>query len=82
MIEVVVKAVVQFLGVAALIALMVPLGALIGAFTGSVIGLFFPVTIGALAERLLWVGAAPWQLGASLGFVSGFFSRSKAAGES
>ena len=75
--DAVVKAVIVFLGVVALLAFMVPLMTLIGAFTGLMVGLFFPETIGGLAGRLLWDGAEPWQLGAAFGFIGGFFSRSK-----
>lgn len=50
------------------------LGTLVGAFVGFVVGLFFDGTLALLATAIGIEGAAPWQLGAILGFVSGFFA--------
>lgn len=50
------------------------IGVVIGAFAGWVAGLFFPGTIGAVATVLSnGLIVAPWQIGAALGFVGGFF---------
>ena len=56
------------------IFLVAPLGALVGTFVGWFVGWLFPETMGMLASRVLWDGAAPWQLGLSAGFVAGFLN--------
>lgn len=56
----------------ALVTLVVCLGAIFGAFTGSVVGLVFPDTL-AMLSQALGIEAAPYQLGAMFGFVGGFF---------
>lgn len=53
--------------------LVVLLGALLGAFTGWVVGLFFADTILGIFAQIGIKGFAMWQLGLFLGFVGGFF---------
>lgn len=48
------------------------LGIGFGAFAGWVAGLFYPNTLHLLAQRM-GLAVEPWQLGAMLGFVGGFF---------
>ena len=68
--------IVAAIGIAALVIVLGPLlGTLLGAFTGWVVGWFFSETIlGFFA--LLGIsakGLAMWHIGASLGFIGGFF---------
>ncbi|MBA8851229.1 positive regulator of sigma E activity [Ochrobactrum intermedium] len=61
---------------AAAILFFAPLiGVLGGAFVGWVVGLFFAETIHAFlaAVGINAAGLAMWQIGASLGFIGGFF---------
>lgn len=51
------------------------IGTVMGALAGWIVGLVFPETLGLLA-KMLNVDAAPWQLGAILGFIGGFFRSS------
>ena len=70
-----VKAVgVGFLLIAAVFVAVV-LGTLFGALAGWIVGLFFDNTIlGTLARfGVKTEGLAMWQLGATLGFIGGFF---------
>ena len=54
------------------IMFLVILGPLFGAFAGWVVGLFFGDTILGIASQLGIRNVTMWQLGAFLGFVSGF----------
>lgn len=49
------------------------LGALIGAFSGWVVGWFFSETILGFLAAFGIKGLAMWQVGVSLGFIGGFF---------
>lgn len=49
------------------------IGTLFGAFSGWLIGLFFENTIIGILASLGITGFKMWQIGAFLGFVSGFF---------
>lgn len=54
------------------IFIAVVLGPLLGAFAGWVVGLVFGETILGIAAQLGIKDVEMWQLGAFLGFVSGF----------
>jgi len=54
-------------------ALAVIAGTLIGAFMGWFVGLFFSKTILGILAAIGIEGFKMWQIGAFLGFVSGFF---------
>ena len=56
------------LGLVMLIIVRVILGTFFGGVAGGIVGLFFTDTT---------MGMAMWQLGATLGFVSGFFKSTK-----
>lgn len=61
-------------GFIAAVFLMPLIGTLLGAFSGWVVGLFFAETImTTLAGFGFGASISMWQLGASLGFVGGFF---------
>ena len=60
------------IGAASLIFFVPLLGAIFGAFSGWVVGLFFDETMATFIQWLE-VEASPWQIGAVLGFVGGFF---------
>lgn len=63
---------VWFVGIG--LVLISPLfGVLIGAFCGFVVGLFFPDTFMMWRVYFGLQQFAPWQIGAFLGFVGGFF---------
>jgi hypothetical protein len=49
------------------------LGAAVGAVVGWIVGLLFDESIALLAQALGVPTAQPYQIGAMLGFVSGFF---------
>lgn len=61
-------------GVLAVVMVLACFGALMGAITGWIVGLFFGE---AITGVLIAFGASPaftmWELGATLGFVGGFF---------
>ena len=58
----------------ALIFIAPLVGICVGAFAGWVAGLFFPHTLGVVATVLSnGLIVAPWQIGAALGCVGGFF---------
>lgn len=71
--EKIISAVGIIAGSFALIFFAPVLGVLLGAFSGWVVGLFFGNTILGVAASLGLQGFSMWQLGASLGFVGGFF---------
>ena len=48
-------------------------GALMGAFSGWVVGLFFDETCALFLKLLGLSEVAMWEVGAFLGFVGGFF---------
>lgn len=58
---------------AGLLCLLPLLGALVGAFSGWVVGWFFSGTILSFLAVLGIEGFAMWQIGLSLGFIGGFF---------
>ena len=77
----------KFIGVVLTAIIMIPLlilgavfGVLGGAFGGWIVGFFFPHTFGAWLQYFgLPRGLGqiePWQVGAMLGFVGGFFRAS------
>lgn len=71
--------VVAALVLAGLIILVAPLlGALLGALCGWVVGLVFDESMMHL-QKLLGTAAAPYQIGAMLGFVGGFFRSSSSS---
>lgn len=49
------------------------IGTLIGAFTGWIVGVFWPTTFGAVLAHFGLSAFAPYQIGATLGFIGGFF---------
>lgn len=61
------------------IIVMVILGTLFGGIAGWIVGLFFTDTIMTTLNRfgVDTMGMTMWQLGATLGFVSGFFKLTK-----
>lgn len=58
---------------ALLIVVVVLLSTIVGAFVGWLVGLFFGETILGIFACLGITGFKMWQIGAFLGFVSGFF---------
>ena len=62
-------------GLVMLIIVMVILGTFFGGVAGWIVGLFFTDTIMQTLNRIDvdTMGMTMWQLGATLGFVSGFF---------
>ena len=66
-------------GLVMLIILMVILGTFFGGVAGWIVGLFFTDTIMQTLNRIGvdTMGMTMWQLGATLGFVSGFFKSTK-----
>lgn len=62
-------------GLVMLIVLMVILGTFFGGVAGWIVGLFFTDTIMQTLNRIGvdTMGMTMWQLGATLGFISGFF---------
>ena len=66
------------IGLVLLIVLMVILGTFFGGVAGWIVGWFFTDTIMNTLNRLGidTLGMSMWQLGATLGFISGFFKAS------
>jgi len=56
--------------------LFIPLGTLFGGLVGYVVGIFFGDTILATLAQVGFKGLTMWQIGLTLGFVSGFFRAS------
>jgi hypothetical protein len=56
------------------------LGVLYGCLCGWVVGHFWPHTMALLIDRL-GLQCEPWQLGAMLGFVGGFFRSTGSSGK-
>jgi hypothetical protein len=75
-----IAAIVKLLGALLLLAVMVfisPLiGVIFGAFSGWVVGLFWTNTLTAGLAAVGITGLKLWQIGATLGFVGGFFKTS------
>ena len=67
------------IGLVMLIIVMVIMGTLFGGIAGWIVGLFFTDTIMQTLNRVGvdTMGMTMWQLGATLGFVSGFFKSTK-----
>lgn len=65
-------------GLVLLIIFTVILGTLFGGIAGWIVGLFFTDTIMGTLNRfgVDTMGMTMWQLGATLGFISGFFKAS------
>lgn len=65
-------------GIVLLVILVVILGTLFGGIAGWIVGLFFTDTIMTTLNRfgVDTIGMTMWQLGATLGFISGFFKSS------
>ena len=65
--------------VIALVIVRVILGTFFGGVAGWIVGLFFTDTIMQTLNRIGvdTMGMTMWQLGATLGFVSGFFKSTK-----
>jgi len=65
-------------GLVLFVILMVILGTLFGGIAGWIVGLFFTDTIMSTLNRfgVDTMGMTMWQLGATLGFISGFFKAS------
>ena len=63
------------LGLVAVVFILVILGTLFGGIAGWIVGLFFTDTIMNTLNRIGvdTMGMTMWQLGATLGFISGFF---------
>lgn len=70
---------VMAVGFVLFIIVMVILGTLFGGIAGWIVGLFFTDTIMTTLNRfgVDTMGMTMWQLGATLGFVSGFFKFTK-----
>ena len=66
------------IGLVLLIIVMVILGTFFGGVAGWIVGLFFTDTILITLNRfgVDTMGMTMWQLGATLGFISGFFKAS------
>lgn len=66
-------------GLVMLTIVMVILGTFFGGVAGWIVGLFFTDTIMQTLNRIGvdTMGMTMWQLGATLGFVSGFFKSTK-----
>lgn len=66
-------------GLVLLVIVMVILGTFFGGVAGWIVGLFFTDTIMQTLNRIGidTMGMTMWQLGATLGFVSGFFKSAK-----
>ena len=62
-------------GIVFLIIFLVILGTLFGGIAGWIVGFFFTDTIMTTLNRfgVDTIGMTMWQLGATLGFISGFF---------
>ncbi len=67
------------IGFVLLVIVMVILGTFFGGVAGWIVGMFFTDTIMQTLNRfgVDTVGMTMWQLGATLGFVSGFFKSTK-----
>jgi len=67
------------IGLVLFVILMVTLGTLFGGIAGWIVGLFFTDTIMGTMNRfgVDTMGMTMWQLGATLGFVGGFFKSTK-----
>ena len=65
-------------GLVLLVIVMVILGTFFGGVAGWIVGLFFTDTIMGTLNRfgVDTMGMTMWQLGATLGFISGFFKAS------
>lgn len=65
-------------GLVLLIIVVVILGTVFGGIAGWIVGLFFTDTIMDTLNRfgIDTMGMSMWQLGATLGFISGFFKAS------
>lgn len=65
-------------GLVMLIIVTVIVGTFFGGVAGWIVGLFFTDTIMGTLDRfgINTLGMSMWQLGATLGFVSGFFKAS------
>lgn len=63
------------LGLVAVVFILIILGTLSGGIAGWIVGLFFTDTIMNTLNRIGvdTMGMTMWQLGATLGFISGFF---------
>jgi len=68
------------LGFGALILLTI-LGPLVGALSGLIVGVFFSTPILHTLSAFGVDGVTMWQLGATLGFVGGFFKAVVAKGD-
>lgn len=66
-------------GFVLLVIVAVILGTFFGGVAGWIVGLFFTDTIMGTLNRIGvdTMGLTMWQLGATLGFVSGFFKSTK-----
>ena len=66
-------------GLVLLVIVMVILGTFFGGVAGWIVGLFFTDIIMDTLNRIGvdTMGMTMWQLGATLGFVSGFFKSTK-----
>lgn len=51
------------------------LGAVFGSWAGWAVGIVFDETFEAMLRRFNLAEFSPWQIGATLGFVGGFFKR-------
>lgn len=67
------------IGLVLLVFVLVILGSLSGGIAGWIVGLFFTDIIMQTLNRIGvdTMGMTMWQLGATLGFVSGFFKSTK-----
>ena len=71
------ESVVSSLGRVLLVLVLVTCGALSGGVSGWIVGLFFTETILGTLSAVGISGVTMWQLGVTLGFVSGFFKSVK-----
>ena len=70
------QAVLAILLAAVLLVVACLIGTATGAVIGAIVGWAFPGTLATLSTALLGSVVPAWQLGASLGFVGGFFRSS------
>ena len=65
--------------VVSMVIFMVIMGTLFGGVAGWIVGMFFTDTIMQTLNRVGvdTMGMTMWQLGATLGFISGFFKSTK-----
>lgn len=67
------KAILAVLGLILLFFFLPLISVIVGAFCGWIVGIFWPTTFSAVLAHFGLSAFAPYQVGAALGFVAGFF---------